>query len=216
MVESRPPANPLFLRDEELRQGIELMFYAYRDFTFESDQQLKRYQLGRAHHRALYFIGRHPGQTVGHLLSILKVTKQSISRVLKDLIEQAYVEQKSGARDREIRSVSHDDSLRKASQLMQQWKLGSLLVTNSQSYVGVITDSALAREVAAKGLDPNTTIVKTCMRTPVVAIEGGRPIIDAVRMMKEQATRHLAVTQDGQIIGVISVSNILRYYSGIA
>ncbi|MEA2803702.1 MAG: hypothetical protein QOE02_244 [Rhodospirillaceae bacterium] len=105
MVESRPPANPLFLRDEELRQGIELMFYAYRDFTFESDQQLKRYQLGRAHHRALYFIGRHPGQTVGHLLSILKVTKQSISRVLKDLIEQAYVEQKSGARDRRERRL---------------------------------------------------------------------------------------------------------------
>jgi DNA-binding MarR family transcriptional regulator len=102
-VESRAPANPLFLRDEELRQGIELMFYAYRDFTFESDQQLRRYQLGRAHHRALYFIGRHPGQTVGHLLSILKVTKQSISRVLKDLIEQGYVEQKSGARDRRER-----------------------------------------------------------------------------------------------------------------
>src|SRR5258708_29652943 len=105
MVESRPPANPLFLRDEELRQGIELMFYAYRDFTFESDQQLKRYQLGRAHHRALYFIGRHPGQTVGHLLSILKVTKQSISRGLKDLSEQAYVEQKSGARDRRERRL---------------------------------------------------------------------------------------------------------------
>ena len=51
MVESKTPANPLFLRDEELRQGIELMFYDYRDFTFESDQQLKRYQLGRAHHR---------------------------------------------------------------------------------------------------------------------------------------------------------------------
>jgi len=50
MVETRSPANPLFLRDEELRQGIELMFYAYRDFTFESDQQLKHYQLGRAHH----------------------------------------------------------------------------------------------------------------------------------------------------------------------
>jgi len=102
-VESRVPANPLFLRDEELRQGIELMFYAYRDFTFESDQQLKDRQLGRAHHRALYFIGRHPGQTVGHLLSILKVTKQSISRVLKDLLEQGYVEQKSGARDRRER-----------------------------------------------------------------------------------------------------------------
>jgi signal-transduction protein with cAMP-binding, CBS, and nucleotidyltransferase domain len=116
----------------------------------------------------------------------------------------------------EVRSVSHDASLRKAGQLMQQWKLGSLLVTNSQSYVGVITDSVLAREVVANGLDPVTTAVKTCMRTPVVAIEGARPIIDAVRIMKEQATRHLAVTQDGQIIGVISVSNILRYYSGVA
>jgi len=115
----------------------------------------------------------------------------------------------------EIRNVSQDASLREAGQQMQQWKLGSLLVTDRQSYVGYITDSILAREVVAKGLDPNTTVVKTCMRTPVVAIEGDRPIIDAVRMMKEQATRHLAVTQDGAIIGVISVSNVLRYYSGV-
>ncbi len=115
----------------------------------------------------------------------------------------------------EMRSVSHNATLRDAGQLMEQWKLGSLLVTNDQSYVGFTTDSILAREVVAKGLDPNTTLVKTCMRTPVVAIEGNRPIIDAVRMMKDQATRHLAVTQDGAIIGVISVSNILRYYSGV-
>lgn len=115
----------------------------------------------------------------------------------------------------DIRNVSQDASLREAGQLMQQWKLGSLLVTDRQSYVGFVTDSILAREVVAKGLEPNTTLVKTCMRTPVVAIEGDRPIIDAVRMMKEQATRHLAVTQDGAIIGVISVSNILRYYSGV-
>jgi CBS domain-containing protein len=114
----------------------------------------------------------------------------------------------------EVRSLSQDDSLREAAQLMQRWKLGSLFVTNSQSYVGVITDSALTRDVVAKGLDPNTTRVKNCMRTPVVTIEADRPIIDAVRMMKEQATRHLAVTQDGAIIGVISVSNVLRYYSG--
>lgn len=115
----------------------------------------------------------------------------------------------------DIRDVSQDTSLREAGQQMQQWKLGSLLVTDRQSYVGYITDSILAREVVAKGLDPNTTTVKICMRTPVVAIEGDRPIIDAVRMMKEQATRHLAVTQDGAIIGVISVSNVLRYYSGV-
>src|SRR4029079_17411761 len=81
------------------------MFYAYRDFTFESDQQLKKYQLGRAHHRALYFIGRHPGQTVGAVLSSRKITKRSISRVLKGLLAQEYVEQKSGPRDRRERRL---------------------------------------------------------------------------------------------------------------
>ena len=100
MVESKPPANPLFLRDEELRQGIELMFYAYRDFTFESDQQLKRYQLGRAHHRALYFISRQPDLTVKDLLRLLAITKQSLGRVLNDLIEQGYIETRQGANDR--------------------------------------------------------------------------------------------------------------------
>ncbi|MBI3604165.1 MAG: CBS domain-containing protein [Nitrospirae bacterium] len=115
----------------------------------------------------------------------------------------------------DIRSLRQDASLREAGELMQKWKTGSLLVTDNQTYVGFITDSVLAREVVAKGLDPTTTTVKTCMRTPLVAIEGDRPLIEAVRMMKEQATRHLAVTQDGEIIGVISVSNILRYYSGV-
>ena len=115
----------------------------------------------------------------------------------------------------EVRSLHQDVSLREAGQHMQKWKVGSLLLTDNQSYVGFITDSALAREVVANGLNPNTTPVKACMRKPLVALEGDRPIIDAVRMMKEQATRHLAVTQDGAIIGVISVSNILRYYSGV-
>jgi len=115
----------------------------------------------------------------------------------------------------EIRNVSQDASLQEAGQLMKQWKLGSLLVTDHQSYVGFVTDSILAREVVANGLDANKTMIKTCMRSPLVAIEGDRSILDAVRMMKDQATRHLAVTQDGSIIGVISVSNILRYYSGV-
>jgi CBS domain-containing protein len=115
----------------------------------------------------------------------------------------------------EVRSLHQEASLREAGQRMQTWKLGSLLLTDNHAYVGFITDSMLARDVVANGLDPNTTPVKACMRTPVVSIPGDRPIIDAVRLMKEQATRHVAVTQDGQIIGVISVSNILRYYSGI-
>ncbi|MBI4000510.1 MAG: CBS domain-containing protein [Nitrospira defluvii] len=114
----------------------------------------------------------------------------------------------------DIRSLSQDASLREAGQLMEKWKLGSLLLTDNQAYVGYITDAILARAVVANGLNADTA-VKVCMRKPVVAIEGNRPIIEAVRMMKDEATRHLAVTQDGSIIGVISVSNILRYYSGV-
>jgi signal-transduction protein with cAMP-binding, CBS, and nucleotidyltransferase domain len=115
----------------------------------------------------------------------------------------------------EIRTIPQVATLREAGRLMQQWKTGSLLVTDNQAYVGLITDSVLARDVVANGLDPGATTVKICMRTPLVAIKGDRPLIDAVRLMKEQATRHLAVQQDGEIIGVISVSNILRYYSGV-
>ena len=114
----------------------------------------------------------------------------------------------------EIRSLSQDASLTEAGQAMEQWQLGSLLLTDNQAYVGFITDSDLARAVVAKGVNP-ATAVNVCMRRPVVSIAGDRPIIEAVRMMKEQATRHLAVTQDDSIIGVISVSNILRYYSGV-
>jgi signal-transduction protein with cAMP-binding, CBS, and nucleotidyltransferase domain len=116
----------------------------------------------------------------------------------------------------DLRSVPQTASLREAGKLMQKWKTGSLLVTDKETYVGFITDSVLARDVVANGLDPNTTAVQSCVRKPLVSIHGDRPLIEAVRLMKDQATRHLAVAQDGQIIGVISVSNILRYYSGVA
>jgi signal-transduction protein with cAMP-binding, CBS, and nucleotidyltransferase domain len=113
-----------------------------------------------------------------------------------------------------VRSIHCDTSLKEASQLMQNWKVGSLVVTDDRNYVGVITDTDLAREVVAKGLDPATP-VKQCMTMPVT-IDCTQPIIEAVRLMKDQGTRHLAVTEDGAIIGIISVSNILRYYSGVA
>lgn len=116
----------------------------------------------------------------------------------------------------EIRSVPADATLKEASRLMQKWKIGSLLVADGHYYVGFITDTDLAREVVAEGIDSATTPVKLCMRKPPITIEGSQPIIEAVRLMKEKATRHLAVTQDGTIVGVLSVSNILRYYSGVA
>lgn len=103
MTEIGKTASPLFLRDEELRQGIELLFYAYRDFTSEPDKVLTRHGFGRAHHRVLHFVGRHPEITVAELLAILKVTKQSLSRVLKQLIDLGYIEQTVGAKDRRQR-----------------------------------------------------------------------------------------------------------------
>ncbi len=115
----------------------------------------------------------------------------------------------------EIRSVHADGTLKEASRLMQELKVGSLLVADDRYYVGIITDTDLAREVVAKGLDPHTSLVRTVMRKPPVTIESTRPMIDAVRLMKNEATRHLAVTENGDIIGVLSVSNILRYYSGV-
>jgi DNA-binding MarR family transcriptional regulator len=104
--EPKPGTNLLYLRDEELRQGIELLFFAYRDFTSDPDAILARDGLGRAHHRAIYFIGRKPGITIAELLATLRITKQSLGRVLKQLVALGYVEQKSGTRDRRQRHLS--------------------------------------------------------------------------------------------------------------
>ena len=105
MVQLKPRANPLFLREEDLRQGIELLFFAYRDFTGEADQVLASYDFGRAHHRVIYFVGRRPGITVGELLCILKITKQSLSRVLGQLVREGFVNQRTDADDRRRRML---------------------------------------------------------------------------------------------------------------
>lgn len=96
------PVEPS-LSEAELRQAIELLFFAYRDFTNEADAILARYGFGRAHHRVIYFVGRHPGATVSHLLGILKITKQSLGRVLNQLLHEGFVIQKANARDRRHR-----------------------------------------------------------------------------------------------------------------
>lgn len=95
----------LFLTDENLRKGIEAMFFAYRGFTSDPDRILDGLDYGRAHHRALHFIHRSPGTTVGNLLDILGVTKQSLNRVLRSLFEDGLVEAKVGKLDRRERHL---------------------------------------------------------------------------------------------------------------
>jgi DNA-binding MarR family transcriptional regulator len=89
--------------EDEVRQGIEMLFFAYRDFTAEPDKILRQYDFGRAHHRVIHFVGRHPQITVGELLEILRITKQSLNRVLGQLVRQGFIVQHPGQRDRRQR-----------------------------------------------------------------------------------------------------------------
>ncbi|AXI48434.1 MarR family transcriptional regulator [Sulfitobacter sp. SK012] len=95
----------LFLTDEQLRQGAEAMFFAYRGFTADPDRILDELAYGRAHHRAIYFINRAPGTTVNNLLNILGVTKQSLNRVLRTLIADGLVESTVGRADKRERHL---------------------------------------------------------------------------------------------------------------
>ena len=110
MGEHMPGGGPggealLFLTDEQLRKGIEAMFFAYRGFTADPDRILEEYGYGRAHHRAVHFINRSPGTTVNNLLAILGVTKQSLNRVLRSLIEDGLVQSNIGTRDKRERHL---------------------------------------------------------------------------------------------------------------
>jgi DNA-binding MarR family transcriptional regulator len=110
-AESKPVTGPagsglLFLREEEIRLAQDLLFFAYRDFTNAADVILEELGLGRAHHRALHFIGRNPGITVSDLLGLLRITKQSLARVLGSLIERGLVAQCPGSADRRQRLLT--------------------------------------------------------------------------------------------------------------
>lgn len=114
----------------ELMEFVELFFFAYRDFTGEADAVLDHFGFGRAHHRILHFVNRRPGLRVADLLEILKITKQSAARVLKDLIEKGYIVQEAGQADRrERRLFATVDGARLAGQLadLQVARIGKAL-----------------------------------------------------------------------------------------
>ena len=83
--------TPLFLDEKEIRKIIELMFFSYRDFTSGPDKILEKIKFGRAHHRVIYFVGKRDNLTIKELLSILQITKQSLSRVLNQLVNEKYI-----------------------------------------------------------------------------------------------------------------------------
>ena len=116
MADIKSGTNLLFLREDQLYEGMELLFFAYRDFTAECDAILNNYGFGRAHHRVIYFIARNPNISVAELLNILKITKQSLSRVLGQLIEDGYIKNQkcnTDKRRRLLRLTQKGDDLDK-------------------------------------------------------------------------------------------------------
>ena len=105
MQDKRSNQQILFLTDEQLRLGIEAMFFAYKGITIDPDNILKNYSYGRAHHRAIHFINSYPGTTVNNLLQILGVKKQSLNRVLRSLIMDGLVEVNIGKIDKRQRNL---------------------------------------------------------------------------------------------------------------
>ncbi|HVY15312.1 MAG TPA: MarR family transcriptional regulator [Rhodopila sp.] len=101
-----PPTPEVDVGDREMRLAQDLLFFAYRDFTTVADKVLEDLGLGRAHHRALHFIGRNPGITVSGLLAILRITKQSLARVLNTLVDEGFVAQAPGYEDRRQRLLT--------------------------------------------------------------------------------------------------------------
>lgn len=101
-------SNPslLFLREPELRRGMELIYFGYRDYTRGADVVLEQHGFGRAHHRALYFIARKPGLIVSELLKLLRITKQSLARVLQELAERGLIETSVGRVDKRQRQIT--------------------------------------------------------------------------------------------------------------
>ena len=97
--------SPFFLNDKEIRKIIELVFFSYRDFTAGPDQILEKLNFGRAHHRVIYFVGKKDKITIKELLGVLKITKQSLSRVLNQLVKEGFIEVSTGL-DKRTKNLS--------------------------------------------------------------------------------------------------------------
>ena len=97
--------SPFFLNDKEIRKIIELIFFSYRDFTAGPDQILEKLNFGRAHHRVIYFVGKKDKITIKELLGVLKITKQSLSRVLNQLVKEGFIVVSTGS-DKRTKNLS--------------------------------------------------------------------------------------------------------------
>ena len=147
---------------------IELLFFAYRDFVSDPDRILEQYGFGRAHHRVLHFVNRRAGLTIAALLDILQITKQSLNRVLKELIEQGYIESRAGASDRRQRLLfptPRGEKLARDLALLQSKRITQALEETGPHHRAVIEAYLLALINPAERADIDSHIHDALHRT---------------------------------------------------
>lgn len=113
---------------------------------------------------------------------------------------------------REVKTIEEDATIQEAGKRMARFNIGSLLVTHNGTYVGILTDTDLARIAAARGLNPTSEPVRSIMSREIASIEGHRSMEEAQTFMKSRGIRHLAVLAQGTIVGIVTLSDLLRYY----
>jgi DNA-binding MarR family transcriptional regulator len=158
--------------DPHLITFVELLFFAYRDFTREADAALAELGLGRAHHRVLHFVNRNPGMRVADLLEILKITKQSLARVLKELVDEGWIEQKAGERDRRQRLLHASEkgaALARRLDDLQAKRVGKAL-----AQAGAGSDPATARFLFYMINREERELVEALLPEPIQALAASR------------------------------------------
>jgi len=128
-------------------------------------------------------------------------TDQKIKATIKDYMHQ------------EVKTISVDATLKDLGQAFIDQGVSTLLATEGDKYVGIVSDKRLAREGIAKGLNPETATVRAIMRANMLTIESDQPVREAQAMMKSNGVRHLVVTEQGNIVGIVSISDLIRFYT---
>ncbi|MEO5656555.1 MAG: CBS domain-containing protein [Nitrospiria bacterium] len=114
--------------------------------------------------------------------------------------------------NRNLRTIPREASVRDAARLMREWRIGSLLVEHEGDYVGIVSETDVVRRGVAEGLDVDRVAVHLVMSSPIITLDISRSAVDANAVMSERAIRHLAITEDGRIVGVLSVRDLLVYF----
>ncbi len=112
-----------------------------------------------------------------------------------------------------VLSIDSDTSIKDTVQFMESKNVGSLLVKKKEDYVGIVTERDLTRKVLGMGLDPAATTVESIMTTPILSLEAAEPVEDANKYMAKHGIRHLGVTEDGKIVGLLSVRDLVSFYA---